>query len=107
MKRPASGSWARSAAQAGGALSRRVGDDGVRAVEVLVDELHQVGGAQLRDHVVARVLVGGAGALGGLEPADDLGRAGGRGRRGVGVPDPAEHHGEGGAVGARSGVTIQ
>ena len=54
---------------------RPVGDHGVGAVQVLVDVLDEVGDPQLREHVVGRVVVAVAGALGRLEPADQLGRA--------------------------------
>ena len=43
----------------------------VAAVEVGVDVLHDAGDPHLRDDVVVRVGVVGAGALGGLQPALD------------------------------------
>ena len=56
----------------------RPGQDRIGAVEVLVDPLDQVGDPQLREYVVVGVLVDGGGPLGGLEPADQLGRPGRR-----------------------------
>ena len=91
---PASGSCSRVAGSSPSVppfVAGSVGDDGVGAVEVLVDALDQVGDPQLREHVVGRVGVGLAGALGRLQPADQLG--GTRRRRGyvVRARRPAAH----------------
>ena len=94
MNRPASGAARGRPARARrcrvGARGSRV-DDAVGAVEVLVDVLDQVGGPHLREYVVGRVVVGLAGALGGLEPGHHLGRPGRRGRSAVDLGDPAAH----------------
>ena len=68
--------------------------DAVRAVEVLVDVLDEVGDPQLREHVVARVVVDLAGALGRLQPGVEARRprSGGAGRLGR-VGDPAADDG--------------
>ena len=71
--------------------ARRAGDD-VRAVQVLVEALRKVGHPQLREHVVGRVVVGGARAFRGLEPADQVGGPARREVRRPGRRRPAADH---------------
>ena len=72
MNRPGSGSSSRIRR---GEPADALPGDRVGAVEVLVDALHEVGGAQLRQHVVTRVVVGLGLGLARLEQPDQLGRA--------------------------------
>ena len=91
MNRPASGSCDQlGGGQPGDALLRH----GVPAVQVLVDVLHEVGDPQLREYVVVRVVVDGAGPLGRLQPADQVGAALRRRRRARRVGHPAEDDGQ-------------
>ena len=107
MNRPTSGSCSRVAASSPALGHLR---DGVRAVEILVDVLDQVGRAHLRQYVVGRVVVALAGALGHLEPRDQLGGAGGSGagpRSGDGVQPRTIGSAGSSAASTASGVTTQ
>ena len=83
--------------------------DAVRAVEVLVDMLDDVGDPQLGEYVVGRVLVDLAGALRRLQPGVEAGRTGRRRRRIGRVCAQPRTIGSAGVAGpsTASGVTTQ